>query len=131
MDSINFLKTTLLNLNNTNFLKGGQTNNQFTDLVSQAVRNNYSDTKEIIQNRKWKEQIEECMAKSVSGEKALNDLKDLPKVCGEYSIISFIKDSYLLPGNIEAITKYLNIKLFILVIIIVLLGCIFFLLLFK
>lgn len=105
---------------------GAGTNEQYIDnLLNQT----YNTLKPILLDKDFHKAINTCVENSMQNNE--KDLEDLVKECKDYSFITFFKDLYLLPKNIDNVSSYLVVILILLVIIFFILSIITFNLLFS
>ena len=107
-------------------LYGGATNEQYIDNL---LKQTYSTLRPILINENFQAAINKCV--EVSIEDNNNDLEDLKSQCKKYSFITFFKDLYLAPKNIDYVASYLVVVLILLIVIIFMLVVIAYNLLFS
>jgi len=105
---------------------GAGTNEQYIDNL---LKQTYSTLEPILINPKFQDAIKGCVIDSI--EKNSTDIENLVKECKNYSFITFFKDLYLLPKNIDFVSSYLVVILILLIIIFFILSVITFNLLFP
>ena len=96
----------------------GATNEQVIDNV---LKETYSKLRPILINERFNNTIDECVKNSLK-DNTETDLKNLLDSCSNYSFISFFKDLYLLPKNIDFLSVYLLAILILLCFIIIILS---------
>ena len=87
-------------------------NNIYNNLLKQT----YSTLQPILLDENFQNAINTCVEKSIENNN--EDIEDLVKECENYSFITFLKDLYILPKNINYLSIYL-LSIFILLIIII------------
>ena len=105
---------------------GGATNEQYIDNL---LKQTYSTLKPILINEKFHKAINDCVNDTIE-----NNDKDLEKFvseCKNYSFITFFKDLYLIPKNIDYVASYLVVVLILLIVIFFMLVVIAYNLLFS
>lgn len=107
-------------------LYGGATNEQYIDNL---LKQTYSTLRPILINEKFHDAINKCVNKSLNDNE--KDLEDLVSECKKYSFITFFKDLYLIPKNIDYVASYLVVVLILLIVIIFMLVVIAYNLLFS
>ena len=107
-------------------LYGGATNEQYIDNL---LKQTYSTLEPILVNKKFHEAINACVNNSINNND--KDLEELVKGCNNYSFITFFKDLYLLPKNIDYVSSYLVVVLLLLIVIFFMLSVIAYNLLFS
>tara|TARA_B100000927_G_C16255860_1_gene385400 strand:+ start:58 stop:393 length:336 start_codon:yes stop_codon:yes gene_type:complete len=107
-------------------LYGGATNEQYIDNL---LKQTYSTLRPILINEKFQDSINKCV--NISLEDNDKDLEDLVSKCKKYSFITFFKDLYLIPKNIDYVASYLVVVLILLIVIIFMLVVIAYNLLFS
>lgn len=90
-------------------LYAGATDDQYINMM---LKQTYTTLKPILINPDFQEAINDCISISIKDNE--KDLEDLVKKCSKYSFISFFKDLYLLPKNIDYLSIYLIIIIVIL-----------------
>ena len=90
---------------------GGATNEQY---LNNLLKQTYSTLEPILINEKFHNALKKCIEKQTTN----FEPDDLIKECEDYSFITFFKDLYILPRNIDNVSSYL-------IGILVLLICIF------
>ena len=107
-------------------LYGGATNEQYIDNL---LKQTYDTLRPILINEKFHKAIKDCVINSI--EENDKDLEDLVKECKKYSFITFFKDLYLIPKNIDYVASYLVVVLILLIVIFFMLVVIAYNLLFS
>lgn len=107
-------------------LYGGATNEQYIDNL---LKQTYSTLRPILINEKFQDAINKCVNMSLNDNE--KDLEDLVNECKKYSFITFFKDLYLIPKNIDYVASYLVVVLILLIVIIFMLVVIAYNLLFS
>ena len=107
-------------------LYAGATNEQYIDNL---LKQTYSTLQPILVDERFQSAINRCINNSIQNNE--KDLENLVKVCQNYSFITFFKDLYLLPKNVDYLSIYLIAILILLIIIIFILVIITFNLLFA
>ncbi len=107
-------------------LYGGATNEQYIDNL---LKQTYSKLRPILINEKFQDAINKCV--DISLEDNDKDLENLVSQCKKYSFITFFKDLYLIPKNIDYVASYLVVVLILLIVIIFMLVVIAYNLLFS
>ena len=107
-------------------LYGGATNEQYIDNL---LKQTYSTLRPILINEKFQDAINKCVNDSIDNND--KDLENLVSECKKYSFITFFKDLYLMPKNIDYVASYLGVVLFLLIVILFMLVVIAYNLLFS
>ena len=107
-------------------LYGGATNEQYFDNL---LKQTYSTLRPILINKKFNEAIIKCVNNTIENND--KDLEKLVSECKDYSFITFFKDLYLIPKNIDYVASYLGVVLFLLLVILFMLVVIAYNLLFS
>jgi hypothetical protein len=101
-------------------LYGGATNEQYIDNL---LKQTYGTLRPILINEKFHKAINDCVNNTIENND--KDLEDLVKQCKSYSFITFFKDLYLIPKNIDYVSSYLVVVLILLIFIVFMLTIIF------
>tara|TARA_Y100000768_G_scaffold366733_1_gene329155 strand:- start:1354 stop:1689 length:336 start_codon:yes stop_codon:yes gene_type:complete len=107
-------------------LYGGATNEQYIDNL---LKQTYSTLRPILINEKFQDAINKCVNDSIDNND--KDLENLVSECKKYSFITFFKDLYLIPKNIDYVSTYLVVVLILLIVIFFMLVVIAYNLLFS
>ena len=91
----------------------GATNEQY---INNLLKQTYSTLQPILLDENFQNAINTCVEKSIENNN--EDIEDLVKECENYSFITFFKDLYILPKNINYLSTYL-LSIFILLVIII------------
>lgn len=107
-------------------LYGGATNEQYIDNL---LKQTYSTLRPILINQEFHDAINKCVEDSIDNNE--KDLENLVSECKKYSFITFFKDLYLIPKNIDYVSSYLVVVLILLIVILFMLVVIAYNLLFS
>jgi len=93
-------------------LYGGATNEQYIDNL---LKQTYNRLEPILINKDFHQAIYDCVNNTIENND--KDLEKLVSECKDYSFITFFKDLYLIPKNIDYVASYLIVVLILLIVI--------------
>ena len=100
---------------------GAGTHDQY---INNLLKQTYSTIQPILIDERFQDAIKTCIDHSIKNNE--KDLENLVKECKNYSFITFFKDLYLLPKNVDYFSIYLIAILILLIIIVFILVIITF-----